>query len=143
MWSSKYARAPRSCAARLVHAGEVHAVAGHHVLEALAVAIAQVAHLVHLERACARRRSEQAAPEAGTLLVGPVHEAHAHGRLSVLAVRAQDLERAELAKRAVEPSAVRHGVDVRADDHEPILLARKVGPEIAGRVHRDLHGQLV
>jgi hypothetical protein len=32
---------------------------------------------------------------------------------------------------------------VRADDHEPLLLAREVGPQVAGGIHRDLQRQLV
>ena len=128
--------------ARFVHALELHAVAGDDVLEALAVAVAQVAHLVDLERAGARGRAEQAAPEAGALLVRPVHEPQPHRRAAI-GVRAQRADGAEDAERAVEPAAGRHRVDVRADDHEVVAVARQVSPEVAGGVDLDLHRQLL
>ena len=76
-----------------MRAVEVDVVARDDVLEALAVAVAQVAHLVQVERAGARGGAEQAAPEAGALLVGPVDEPQADRRRPALGLRAQRLER--------------------------------------------------
>jgi hypothetical protein len=129
--------------AGLVRAIELHVVARDHVLEPLAVAVAEVANLVRVERAGARRRAEQAAPEARTLLVGPVHEPEADRRLPVPAVRPERLDGREHAERAVEPAPGGHGVDVRADDHEPLLLSGDVGPQVARGVDGQLGGQLV
>ena len=78
--------------ARLAGAVELDVVARHHVLEPLAVAVAQVAHLVGVERAGAARRAEQAAPEARALLVGPVHEPQPDGRRALLRLAAQRLD---------------------------------------------------
>ena len=86
--------------------------------------------------------AEQAAPEARALLVGPVDQAQPDRALPV-GVRAQRLERGHEPERAVEPAAGRHGVDVRADDHEAVLLAREVGPHVAGGVGGDLDRQLL
>ena len=133
---------PLQLRARLVHLGEVDVVAGDDVLEPLAVAVLEVADLVDVERPRAGGRAEQAAPEARALLVGPVDEAQPHGPF-LLRVRAQRLERGEDPERAVEPAARRHGVDVRAHDHEPLLLAGEVGPHVPGRVGLDLDGQLL
>jgi hypothetical protein len=127
---------------RLVRAIQLHPVARDHVLEPLAVAVAQVAHLVDVERPGAGRGAEQAAAEAGALLVGPVDQAQAHGRAAGLRLRAQRLHRGELAERAVQPAAGRHRVDVRADDHEPVRLAGQVGPEVAGGVDAHVDRQL-
>ena len=129
--------------ARLAGAVEVHVVARDHLLEALAVAIAQVAHLVGVERASTARRPEQAAAETGALLVGPVHEPQAYRRRPALGLGAERLDGREHAQRAVEPATRRHGVHVRADDHEAVALARHGRPQIAGGVHVHLHRQLV
>src|ERR671918_85537 len=75
-----------------------------HVLEALAVAVAQLTYLVDVERAGTRRGAEQAAPEAGALLVRPVDQAQADGRLAPFGLRTQGLERAQLAEGAVRPT---------------------------------------
>ena len=80
---------------RLMHAFELDSVARHHVFEALAVAVAQVAHLVHLERAGAGGRAEQAAPETGAFLVRPVDQAQPDRRPARLGLRAHGLERRE------------------------------------------------
>ena len=128
--------------AGVVHLREVDVVAGDDVLEPLALAVLEVAHLVDVERARAGRGAEQAAAEARALLVGPVDEAQPDRAVAV-GVRAQDLERGEDPQRAVEPAAGGHGVDVRADDHEALLLAREVGPDVAGGVGGDLDRQLL
>src|SRR5215210_9324823 len=60
---------------RLVDAVEVDAMLLERVWEGDAVAVFEAAHVVGLERACGCARAEEAAPKAGALLVGPVHEA--------------------------------------------------------------------
>ena len=129
--------------ARLARAIELDVVAGHHVLQALAVAVAEVAHLVGIECPGAARRAEQAAPEAGALLVRPVHEPQPDGRRALLRLGPERLDGAVDAERAVEPAAGRHRIRVRADDHEAIALPGHQGPEVPGGVDRDLDRQLV
>ena len=68
---------------------EVDVVAGDDVLEPLALAVLEVAHLVDVERAGAGRGAEQAAAEARALLVGPVDEAQPDRRRVAVGVRAQ------------------------------------------------------
>ena len=133
---------PAQPLAGLVHAVELDVVTGEHVLEPLAVAIAQVTDLVDLERAGAGGRTEQAATEARALLVGPVDEPKANGPARA-GLRAQRAQRAEDAERAVEPTARRHGVHVGADDHEVVGVAGQLGPEVPGGVHAQLDRQLV
>ena len=128
--------------AGVVHLREIDVVAGDDVLEPLALAVLEVADLVDLERAGAGRGAEQAAAEARALLVGPVDEAQPD-RAVAFGVLAQDLKGGEQPQRAVEPAAGGHGVDVRADDHEAVLLAGEVGPDVAGLVGLDLDRQLL
>src|SRR5215217_2869457 len=64
---------------RLVDAVEVNAMLLERVWQGDAVAVFKVAHVVGFERACGRARAEEAAPKAGALLVGPVHETQSHG----------------------------------------------------------------
>src|SRR5215218_7964559 len=66
---------------RLVDAVEVDAMLLERVWEGDAVAVLQVAYVVGFERACGRARAEEAAPKAGPLLVGPVHETQSQGTL--------------------------------------------------------------
>ena len=63
----------------------------------------------------AARRAEQAAAEAGAFLVGPVDEPHGHGRRPFRGDPAHDLDARHDVQAAVEPAAVRHRVDVPAD----------------------------
>ena len=67
--------------ARLVDPVEVDAVLGEGVGQGDAVPVLEVAHVVGLEGAGGGARAEEAAPEAGALLVGPVHEPQGHGAL--------------------------------------------------------------
>jgi hypothetical protein len=98
---------------------EVDAAGRERVLQPHAVAVAQVADVVGVELARDGRRAEQASPEAGALLIGPVDEPHGDlWRLADGGERAQDAERREDPERAVEPAAGRHRVDVRAHDDD-------------------------
>src|SRR5215204_3849262 len=60
---------------RLVDPVEVNAMLLERVWQGDAVTVFESAHIIGLERACGRARAEEAAPKAGALLVGPVHEA--------------------------------------------------------------------
>ena len=90
-----------------------------------------------LERARGGGRAQQGAPEARALLVGPVDQLQRDLRRLAL-VRPQHLERREQAEAAVEPAAVGHRVDVRADDDDLVALARDRRPQVPG--HVALHG---
>ena len=94
-----------------------------------ALVVLEVAHGVGLERARGGGGAEQRAPEARALLVGPVDQLQRDRRRLAL-VAAEDLERRAHAEAAVEPAAVRHGVDVRADDDDlvatrPAIVAHR------------------
>ena len=126
----------------VARAVELDAVRADRVLEADSVGIREVAHRVGIERPAGRGGAEEAAAETRALLVGPVDERDGAGRRALRGDRAQRLERAHHAERAVQPAAVRHGVDVRADDHGLRPVAGEAGPEVAGLVDVDLHRQL-
>ena len=100
-----------------------------------AVAVGERAQLVLVaHRAGGGARAEEAAAEAGTLLVGPVDEAHGHGRLALLGDPPQHLHRREDVQAAVEPAAVRDGVDVAAEQDSPLGAAAQRQPAVAGLV---------
>jgi hypothetical protein len=95
-----------------------------------------VADRVRVQGARGGAGAEQAAPEARTLLVGPVDQLERdRGRLAL--VRAQHLDRGEEAEAAVEPPAVRDGVDVRPDHDDLVAFARDRGPQVPGDVALD------
>ena len=121
---------------------ELDTVLAHHVLEAPAAGVDQISHRVGVERPRHSRAAEQAATEAGTLLVRPVDECDRHGEWAARGRLAQHLERRHHAERAVEPAAVRHRVHVRADDDRVGPLAVEHGPDVAGLVDVDAHGKL-
>jgi hypothetical protein len=124
--------------ARLAHPVELDAVSGQRVRQCRPVAVGQAAHRVGVERARAGARAHQAAAEARALLVGPVDQLQADVAWLVRE-RAQHLEAADHVERAVEPAAVRDRVDVAADDHEAIVIARRAGPRVAGLIGLDRH----
>ena len=64
----------------------------------------------------ARGAAEQAAAEPGALLVGPVDQRDRDGRRALGGERAEQLQPGHHAERAVEPAALRHAVEVAADD---------------------------
>ena len=101
-----------------------------------ALGIAQVTDLVGVQRARASRRAEQAAAEPRPLLVGPVNESHPDRRRRSGSGELPDgLERGQQPERTVEPAAVGHGVDVRPDDHEMLLVgACDARPQVPGLV---------
>jgi hypothetical protein len=128
--------------ARLGSPVEVDVEARDDVLQPLAVAVAQVAHGVGVERPRAGRRAEQRAAEPRALLVGPVDELERDRRPPVLGRRADRLQRPVDPERAVEPAACGHRVRVRADDHEPLAVALERRPQVPRLVHVDRDRQL-
>ena len=86
------------------------------------VSFAQLVLVAH--RARRGRRAEERAAEARALLVGPVDEPHRDRRLALLGDPAQHLDAGEHVQAAVEPAAVRHRVDVPADQQRALGRAR-------------------
>src|SRR5215203_2671546 len=118
---------------RLVDPVEIHTVLLKGVRQADAVAVFEVAQVVGFQRTRGRARAEQAAAEAGPLLVGPVHETQCNGTL-LRGEGAHDFEGADYVQGAVEPASVRDGVYVSADDNGPLRVTRGRGPDVAGLV---------
>jgi hypothetical protein len=107
--------------ARLDRAVEVDAVLAQCVRQRDPVAVGQPPQLVLVgHRAGRRRRAEQRAAEARALLVGPVDQAHGQRRLALLRDPPQHLDTGDDVEAAVEPAAVRHRVDVAADQERAV-----------------------
>ena len=127
----------------LERAVEVDAVLGERVGQRHAVGVAPLAQLVLVgHRAGRRAGAEQRAAEAGALLVGPVDESHGDRGLAVLGQPAQHLDAAHDVEAAVEPAAVRHRVDVAADQQRALGGAAQREPLVARLVDLllDRHG---
>jgi len=110
-------------------------VARERVGQRVAVAVAASSKLLlvgHRTRGSAR--AEEASPEASALLVRPVDEPDGQRRCSFLGDAAENLDAGDEVERAVEPPAVRDGVDVPADQKRPIRGARKREPLVPGLV---------
>ena len=103
--------------------------------------VLEVAHGVGVERARRRRMSRAGSarsarpPRRPSPPLSPDQLQRHLGRLALVA--AQDLERRAHAEAAVEPAAVGHGVDVRADDDDLVALARNGRPQVPGDVALD------
>ena len=116
---------------------EVDAVRGERVGKRDAVAVRELAQLVLVgHRAGGRARAEEAAAEARALLVGPVDEPHRDRRRPFVGDAPQHLGAGDDVEAAVEPAAVRHRVDVAADEDGALRLAGEREPLVAGRVDR-------
>ncbi len=76
----------------------------------------------------------QRAAEARALLVGPVDEPDGERRLPVCCDAPQHLDAGHHVQAAVEPAAVRHGVDVAADEDGLVGGAAQSEPLVARRV---------
>ena len=114
---------------------------GERLGERHAVRVSTLAQLVLVcHRACRRTGAEQRAPEASALLVGPVHEPHRDGRLALLGQPSQHLDAGHDVETAVEPAAVRHRVDVAADEQRALGSAAQREPLVARLVDLLLDG---
>ena len=132
MCSSRYATALSSCfrasSARSRSTPCSRSASG----SAMPVRVAALAQLVLIgHRAGGRRRAEERAAEARPLLVGPVDEPHGERRLPVGRDPPQHLDARHDVEAAVEPAAVRHRVDVPADEQRPVGAAREREPLVA------------
>ena len=78
----------------------------------------QATRFLHVEIARAGGGTEQTFPEARAFFIGPIDQAHRHRRLpSEFRTDApQDFQAGESVERTIEPAAVRHRVDVTADE---------------------------
>ena len=121
--------------ARLERAVEIDAVRRERVRQRDPVRVAALAQLVLVaHRAGGRRRAEERAAEARALLVRPVDEAHGQRRRPLLGDAAQHLDRPEHVEAAVEPAAVRHRVDVPAQQERALRRPRQREPLVPGLV---------
>src|SRR6185312_8942701 len=91
------------------------------------------ARLVHIEIAGAGGRSEKTFAEARAFFIRPIHHAHGDWRLTiVLSVNApQNFNSGENIQAAIEPSAVRHGIHVAADEQRLLGFATQREPSVA------------
>ena len=130
--------------ARLERPVELDAVRAQRVGQRDAVGVVPLPQLVLVgHRAAGGRRAEERAAEARALLVGPVDEPHRHRRLPVLGDPAQHLDPGHDVQAAVEPAAVRHRVDVPADQHRALRGAAQREPLVARLVELVLERQAV
>ena len=103
---------------------EIDLACGQRVGQRGPIGVGERAHVGGHQGPGGRRGPDQAAAEPRALLVGPVDEAHADGQRAAATLQlSHDLEGGEQAEDAVQPAAVGDGVDVRADDQEPVGFA--------------------
>ena len=85
-----------------------------------------VRHAIGFDRMRARERggAEQAAAEARAFFVGPIDQADRDRRAAVVLAReaAQDFEAGQHAEAAIEPAAVRDGIEMAADEQRLVAI---------------------
>jgi hypothetical protein len=113
---------------------ELDAVLGQSVRKGDAFLVVKPSELVRIERSRAGARAEEAAAEPRALLVGPVDEPDRCGWGAVLGDPAENLDGGHHVERAVEPAAVRDGVDVTADYKRAVGVAPQREPLVPGLV---------
>ena len=132
MCSSRYAAAFSSCDAGRERAVEVDAVLAQRIRKGDPVAIRERPQLVLVgHRAGRGRRAEERPAEARPLLVGPGDEPHRHRRLALGGDAPDHLDAGEHVQAAVEPAAVRHRVQVAADQQRAVGGAGEREPLVA------------
>jgi hypothetical protein len=100
-----------------------------HLRKGVAVGVATGAELVLVGHGTGcGARAEQAASEARALLVRPVDEADRDGRLTFPGDAAEHLHSCDDVEGSVEPTPVRHGVDVAADKERAVGAAGEGEP---------------
>ena len=134
-------RARHELRARLVHLREVDVVSADDVLEPLAVAVLEVADLVDSSVPAQAEEPNRLRPKRA-----PSSSAQSTKRRPTAGVSsacARSVSSAANSPSAPSSQPPAGGVDVRAHDHEALLLARKVRPDVPRRVGRDLDRQLL
>lgn len=126
----------------LFHVFEIDAEFRERVGEGDAVLVGEAACLVHVEVSGKGGGSEQAFPEACAFLVRPIDDLDGDGRFAVVLVidAAENLDAGHDVEAAIEPAAVRDGIDVTADDERFLGLAGEGEPEVSGCVCGFGHG---
>ncbi len=102
--------------------------------DAVLVGAAAVGFDARSTREC--RRSQQTAAKARAFFVGPVNQTDGNRRAAAEFFRetAQHFETSRDTEASVQPSAVRHGVEMAADDQRLLRRAWQRGPAIAGGI---------
>ena len=118
--------------ARIERAVEVDAVLAQRVGQRDSVRVGALSKLVLVgHRAGCGRRAEERTAEARAFLVRPVDEPHGERRRALGGDPAQHLDAGDDVEAAVEPAAVRHRVDVPADQERTLGGAAKREPLVA------------
>ncbi len=122
---------------------DVHAACGKRFFKPDTLRIGSAAILSDGMRAGKRGRAEQAASEARAFFVGPIHEANRDRRVPIEFFRnaVQHGVGSDHAKGSIEPSAVRHGIEMAAKDQRLLRLTRQGGPAISGCVEMVFDGE--
>ena len=126
---------------RVEHPVERDPVFRERIDQPRALPICQLAHLLDLQAPGGGRRPEQAATEPSAFFVRPVHELQRHRRPGAR-VHPQRLEGRHHTEAAVEPSAIRHRVEMAADDDGLWRRAGHRHPVVAGRIRFDRQSEL-
>ena len=79
--------------------------------------------------------------EPSPLFVGPIDERDGDRRRSSSGERAQQFEAGHHAERAIEPTALGHTVEMRADHDGVVARAPQISPKVARFVGVDLYRQ--
>ena len=109
------------------------------------VLVNQPARLLHIEIARAGSGTEKAFAKPRAFLVRPINHAHRDRRLAVVLCvdAAHDLDSCQRVEAAVEPSAVRHRIDVAAHEQLFLALTTQRRPEIPRSIIVDFHRQSI
>jgi hypothetical protein len=106
-----------------------------------AVFIFERTRYIQVEISRARGRTEKALPETRAFFIGPIDQPHRDRRpAAILSVNApQDFKSRERVQTTIEPSAVRHGIDMATDEECFLRFTTQRRPKISRLVVVNLH----
>jgi len=107
---------------------QADAVFGNHLGQPVAFLVDETGSGLEVERTNDRRRTEQAAAEPGTFLIGPIDHCDGDRRGAFGGQGTDKFHTGHDTEGAVQPAALRHAVEVRADHDRVVAGAAQVRP---------------
>ena len=133
----------RQLFAALLHLFEIDPVLFERGGKGDALFVAQRARFIHVEMAGAGGRSEKAFAKSRAFLIRPIDETDCY-RWPAVVLRidaAKNLDAGQGVQTAIEPAAVRDGIDVSADEERPGRFTPQRRPKVPGFIGPNIRAE--
>ena len=116
------------------HGAQLDTIFAEDIFDTAALRVGERANLVELEAGGCGRRAQKAAAETRAFLIGPIHELESDRGFGSAGIAAERFEGGDDAESSIEPAAVRHGIEMAAEDDGLVRGAGDGDPVVAGGV---------